>query len=231
MPCDGSQGALAAILPHRQSVDAPRICRSSLLLAGAARAEHMGHGRVVRKGYIEDETPILGQHQVIARISEVRGKGIVGVAVLAGPVGDPCDCAGSLVPSLAYLPPRFRNVLFLRRGAFLIVSPRPSSQGEEDKVAWTIDTVLRTDDVKQMKKDGTWPSHFDTVARPTDVCLAPLEGKISSSSEEEEEEEEDEEEEEERKGKKEEEKKEEEKKEEEKKGKKEEEKKASCEEQ
>ncbi len=33
----------------------------------------------------------------------------------------------------------------------------------EQKLQWTIETLLRPDDVKQLKKDGKWPVVFDPL--------------------------------------------------------------------
>lgn len=121
----------------------------------------MGHGRKLRRGYVEDETPELEEGQSIGKVTELRDKGIVAVQV---PVN------GVLQSTLAYLPPKFRGVLFLRRGitllcrwiyhagSFVILSPIEGADGAQ-KVAWTIETLLRPDDIKQLRKDQTWCTH------------------------------------------------------------------------
>lgn len=68
----------------------------------------MGHGRNLRRGFVKDGTPELAQDHVIGRVAELRGKGIVAVQIVSS--------EGTLEESLALLPPRFRGVLFLRRG-------------------------------------------------------------------------------------------------------------------
>ena len=105
----------------------------------------MGHGSKLRKGFVEDGTPEMAEGQSFARVTELRDKGIVAVA-LPGEDG--------LILSLAYLPPKFRGVLFLRRGAYTIVSPLEG--GDAQKVGWNIEALLRTDDIKQYRRDGIW---------------------------------------------------------------------------
>lgn len=79
----------------------------------------MGHGRNLRRVYQADEgAPEIGPSQTIGRVREVRDKGIVLVEVpqpVIRPEGEPSG-KGELTSSLAYLPPRFRGVLFIRRG-------------------------------------------------------------------------------------------------------------------
>lgn len=69
----------------------------------------MGHGRNLRRGFVEDDTPELTENQVIGRVAELRGKGIVAVQIASME-------SNALESALAHLPPRFRGVLFLRRG-------------------------------------------------------------------------------------------------------------------
>lgn len=118
----------------------------------------MGHGRKLQRGYVEDETPELRDGQMIGRVTELRDKGIVAIQV-------PNDA--DFASSLAYLPPRFRGVLFLRRGmlqfhrvvlflgSFVVLSPIEDADAEQ-KVIWTIETLLRPDDIKQLKKEQKW---------------------------------------------------------------------------
>jgi hypothetical protein len=106
----------------------------------------MGHGSKLRRGFVEDGTPELTKEQSFARITELRGKGIVAVT-LPGET--------ELTPALAYLPPKFRGVLYLRRGAFVVVSPLDGGDSIQ-KVNWSIETLLRNEDIKQYRKEGIW---------------------------------------------------------------------------
>lgn len=93
-----------------------RVCVRAKTWAGLLAAASvvvvvstMGHGRRLRQDFMGEETPEFGPGQVIGRVADIRGKGIVAVQL-------PADEGCGLRPSLAHLPPRFRNVLFLRRG-------------------------------------------------------------------------------------------------------------------
>lgn len=154
------------------------------------------HGKRVRQEFAMDDLKEILPTQRIARVVALRGKGIVAIQVaMHTPAGD----ADSLVvdnssvsivsevksedkdffivqDSLAHLPPRFRNVLFLRRGAFLIVSPvdvqsvalnTTVDERSEAKVAWRIENLLRIEDVKILRKSGTFPDVFNP---PKVVC-------------------------------------------------------------
>ncbi|PJF19601.1 Fungal chitin synthase domain-containing protein [Paramicrosporidium saccamoebae] len=53
-------------------------------------------------------------------------------------------------------------------GSYLVLSPIETADSEQ-KVQWTIETLLRPDDVKQLRKDGEWPVIFDP---PVDSAVA-----------------------------------------------------------
>lgn len=141
----------------------------------------MGHGRNLRRDYrAEEGAPEIGLAQTIGKVREVRDKGIVLVDVpqtSMQPEREPPG-EGELTSSLAYLPPRFRGVLFIRRGkssllvihpncltccafvrlfrvgSFVVLSPNQSSGGE--KMTWSIETLLRLSDIKELRVTGQW---------------------------------------------------------------------------
>ena len=79
----------------------------------------MGHGRNLRRVYqTEDGAPEIKPSQTIGKVVEIRDKGIVSVDVPQSSVEAEERPSGETRPvsSLAYLPPRFRGVLFIRRG-------------------------------------------------------------------------------------------------------------------
>jgi hypothetical protein len=112
------------------------------------------HGKRVMHAHLVDATPEVGAHQRFGRVLELRGKGVVAVAVAAadGAAYSGHD-AWRVTAALAMLPPRFRSVLYLRRGASVILGPASS----ETKVAWNIDAVLRPEDVRAYILAGVWP--------------------------------------------------------------------------
>lgn len=113
----------------------------------------MGHGRNLRRSYAEDYFESLQPGQIFGRIVESRDKGIVSLNILDS------SAEMGLAPTLAFLPPKFRGVLFLRRGAFVVLSP--SEESASEKVSWTIARLLRPEDVKMLRKAGLWPSQFE----------------------------------------------------------------------
>lgn len=71
----------------------------------------MGHGRNLRRGFVEEaDIQDLKAEQRIGKVTDLRDKGILSLA-LYEPEGE-----SLLQGTLAYLPPRFRGVLFIRRG-------------------------------------------------------------------------------------------------------------------
>src|ERR1700733_12724237 len=63
-------------------------------------SDRMGHGRNLRRNYINEELPEICNNQVIARVTQVRDKGVVGI--------ERRNEEELLVSELAFLPPRFR---------------------------------------------------------------------------------------------------------------------------
>ncbi|CEP14554.1 hypothetical protein [Parasitella parasitica] len=58
---------------------------------------------------------------------------------------------------LVTLPPRFRNVVWLKRGHYVIVDP---TVGVSEKVAGEIVHVLFPKNIKDLKDKGKWPEEF-----------------------------------------------------------------------
>lgn len=97
---------------------------------------------------MEDGVHELKEGQVIGRVTEFRDKGIIAIQ---------CSLDGLVVlTGLSYLPPRFRGVLFLKRGSFVILSSIEGTEVGQDKVTFSIENVLRVADIKSMRKDGAW---------------------------------------------------------------------------
>lgn len=102
----------------------------------------------------------LREGQRICKVSDLRDKGIVSILIpqLSGDSSSPAEERDTnAITGLAYLPPKFRGVLFIRRGAFLVISPTDSTS---DKVSWIVDSLLRSQDIKYLKKQGVWPPIF-----------------------------------------------------------------------
>ncbi|KAI8641447.1 hypothetical protein BD408DRAFT_418055 [Parasitella parasitica] len=66
---------------------------------------------------------------------------------------------------LVTLPPRFRNLVWLKRGHYVIVDP---TVGVSEKVAGEIVSVLFPKNIKDLKAAGKWPEEFsDSRREPT----------------------------------------------------------------
>lgn len=111
----------------------------------------MGRNQKFTRDYLEvipDFDP--AGPNIICRVSEIRGKGIVQLQLPEGGL------------TLAMMPPKFRGTLWLRRGALVIVSEMPLKEGAEstDKITHVIEHLLATGDVKEFTKQGYIPKAF-----------------------------------------------------------------------
>ncbi|KAI9173128.1 hypothetical protein H9P43_007259 [Blastocladiella emersonii ATCC 22665] len=91
----------------------------------------------------EDPTPT--GNQVIARVHSPRGNNLHEVELADGSM------------TLAELPARFRNVIWVKRGSYAVLQPYP---GDVGKVWGEIAHVLFPDHVSAMKKRGEWPAEW-----------------------------------------------------------------------
>ncbi|KAI9251191.1 phosphatidylserine decarboxylase-domain-containing protein [Sporodiniella umbellata] len=82
--------------------------------------------------------------------------------------------------TLVTLPPRFRNLVWIKRGYFVVVDATTGTVSE--KVGGEIAHVLYPKDIKHLKAAGKWPAEFDDKKS---------ENKLEHSDEEEEEEDDD----------------------------------------
>jgi probable RNA-binding protein EIF1AD len=64
---------------------------------------------------------------------------------------------------LCILPPRFRNVLWIKRGHYLIVDVCE----KEGKIEGEIVFVLRPEHIKYLENEGCWPQAFNTSSTTT----------------------------------------------------------------
>jgi probable RNA-binding protein EIF1AD len=112
-----------------------------------------------RSGYrknVTDEvlygTPEPKDGQLVAQVSKSFGSNLLQVETAEGETG------------LALLPTRFRKLVWIKRGDYLIVTGADgeieTSAGGEGKVRFIIDSVLYSDQVKHLKAAGLWPERF-----------------------------------------------------------------------
>ncbi|OMJ14898.1 putative RNA-binding protein EIF1AD [Smittium culicis] len=67
------------------------------------------------------------------------------------------DSDDSFVETLAFLPPKFRKVVYVKRGNYVIVD---LSLIRSDKVGGEIVQVLFPENIKRLKSEGKWPEEF-----------------------------------------------------------------------
>lgn len=94
----------------------------------------------------DDSAPALdpSSNDSYAKVTESRGKGQFLVCL-------PDNSTTSSL--LVYMPPKFRNALWIRRGSFVIVRRYEEDKGE-------LVHVLSPEQIKEIKRDGKWPQEF-----------------------------------------------------------------------
>ncbi|KAG2183349.1 hypothetical protein INT43_006354 [Umbelopsis isabellina] len=92
-----------------------------------------------------ESTPELTDNQLIARVLGPRGKNMHEVQFADGRI------------SLAILPPRFRNLIWVKRGHYVIVDPKATTT---EKLGGEIVHVLFPEHVKDLKSQGKWQVVF-----------------------------------------------------------------------
>ncbi|KAI8577667.1 hypothetical protein K450DRAFT_251183 [Umbelopsis ramanniana AG] len=109
----------------------------------------MGKKQTTRQA---ESTPELTSSQVIARVVGPRGKNMHEVQYADGQT------------TLAVLPPRFRNLIWVKRGHYVVLDPEATSS---DKMGGEIVHVLFPEHVKDLRAQGKWPEEFNTKSNPT----------------------------------------------------------------
>jgi probable RNA-binding protein EIF1AD len=83
-----------------------------------------------------------------AKVIETRGKGQFLVSL------------PDSTQVLVYMPPKFRNALWIRRGSYIIIRQYPEAQ--QSSGSNELLHVLSGEQVKEIKKEGGWPEEFKT---------------------------------------------------------------------
>ena len=96
----------------------------------------------------EDSAPLVDDPSTdfYAKVIESRGKGQFLVSLPS--------TESKSTTMLVYMPPKFRNALWIRRGSFVIVKKYEEDKGE-------LVHVLSTEQIKEIKRDGKWPKEFE----------------------------------------------------------------------
>ena len=101
-------------------------------------------------------TPELGEGQRIAIVVQSHGGNLLAVRT---------DSDGT---GLAILPTKFRKLIWIKRGDYVVVSESSgqieTADGDEGRVRFLIETVLYPDAIKELQKQGKWPASFDREA-------------------------------------------------------------------
>ena len=97
----------------------------------------------------ENSAPILeSKSDSYAKVIETRGKGQFLVSL------------PDSTQVLVYMPPKFRNALWIRRGSYIIIRQYPEDQ--QSSGSNELLHVLSGEQVKEIKKEGGWPEEFKT---------------------------------------------------------------------
>ncbi|CAG8680522.1 10419_t:CDS:2 [Ambispora leptoticha] len=104
-------------------------------------------------------TPLPTSNQKIARVLSSRGKNLFEVEYV--------DTANVTITNksatLCRLPPKFRNLVWVKRGSFVIITLLNSDRASKNKIGGEIVHVLLTEHVKQLKLGDIWPKEFDNT--------------------------------------------------------------------
>ncbi|CBJ25456.1 conserved unknown protein [Ectocarpus siliculosus] len=113
----------------------------------------VGRRTLYRKSVTDDylnSTPEPGENEEIVLAQAPRGSNIIEIMLANGE------------PSLALLPTRFRKLIWVKRGDYLITSTSAgdfeTSAGETGKVRHRVEHILNKDQIKHLKKRELWPA-------------------------------------------------------------------------
>lgn len=101
----------------------------------------------------EDSAPLLNlETDSYAKVIETRGKGQFLVSL-----------PNSSAQVLVYMPPKFRNTLWIRRGSYIIIRKYSDDQNSTTGSSEILH-VLSNDQIKEIKKvqGNAWPEDFKT---------------------------------------------------------------------
>lgn len=125
----------------------------------------IGRRTLYRKSVMEsylNEVPELEEGQLIAKVIASRGSNILEITASTGE------------ESLAMLPTKFRKLIWVKRGDFVVVSGSSGdvtiATGQEGKVKYSIVHILSQDHIKELKKKGTWPGSFEVNSAPVSLA-------------------------------------------------------------
>ncbi|RIA98976.1 hypothetical protein C1645_731185 [Glomus cerebriforme] len=88
------------------------------------------------------------ERQKIAKVLNGRGKNLFEIQFSDGNI------------TLCTLPPKFRNLIWVKRGSYVIINPISETE-RANKIGGEIEHVLFPEHVKHLKSEGIWPQEFE----------------------------------------------------------------------
>ncbi|EQC32968.1 hypothetical protein, variant [Saprolegnia diclina VS20] len=136
-------------------------------MSGAGRKSGYRKGVTQDVLYGEPE-PVAGE--LIVQVKSLRGGNLFEVET---PTGD---------KGLAMLPTKYRKLIWIRRGDFLIVSG--ADDAKKGAVNFSVEHILYKDQIKNLKAKDLWPDVFveDETKREYDESLSALADKVADVS-------------------------------------------------
>mmetsp|Transcript_13666 Transcript_13666/g.17485 ORF Transcript_13666/g.17485 Transcript_13666/m.17485 type:complete len:194 (+) Transcript_13666:151-732(+) len=115
----------------------------------------IGRRTLYRKSVMDsylNELPELEEGQMVAEVKAPRGSNLMEILCSNGE------------ESLAMLPTKFRKLIWVKRGDYVIVSGSSgdvtTATGEDGKVKYSIAHILSQDHIQELRKNGMWPDIF-----------------------------------------------------------------------
>jgi probable RNA-binding protein EIF1AD len=117
----------------------------------------MSSQKAAQKRAIQQQPTLENDNQMIVRVHFVRGGNMVDVVL---PDGSELLCD---------IPSRFTKKIWMKRGDYLIVenyeATKTPAAKKESKIKAVVIHVLTPTAIKQLVRDGVWPSQFDLLPK------------------------------------------------------------------
>eukprot|EP01118_Nematostelium_gracile_P003946 TRINITY_DN1465_c0_g1_i1.p1 TRINITY_DN1465_c0_g1~~TRINITY_DN1465_c0_g1_i1.p1 ORF type:complete len:190 (+),score=32.91 TRINITY_DN1465_c0_g1_i1:77-571(+) len=111
----------------------------------------MSHSRKNLKAQALSEEVSISPEEKIAQVTELRGSNVCEIRYPDGS------------KTLGQIPTRFRKLIWIKRGNYVLVREPETWNHEERKVRAMVEHVLFPDQIKTLKKDRLWPPEFDQI--------------------------------------------------------------------
>ncbi|KAJ3141991.1 putative RNA-binding protein eif1ad [Irineochytrium annulatum] len=118
--------------------------------------------RYVQRNALEDVSIKPGQ--LVAKVLDIRGGGLFEVGFPPEGTDNADGATAEGAKCLVQLPPKFKNIVWVKRGNFVIVDRSELSA----KVEGEIIHVLRPEHIKDLRQSGDWPTAFENKVENTE---------------------------------------------------------------